>query len=452
MSPEQAIGRQGTIGPSADIYSLGAVLYEMLTGRPPFKAETPIAMIQSQLSDSPTPPRELRAELPEWLDDALARALSKTPDDRFQSAADFRVALEEGLGLDSSARLDTRAQFPEPLFDTAPAVTPSGTPAGPHGSASADAPGPAACGDANADRRASRGRNDGHATHAAPRSSWGAVRSARCGVGVLACRTAAPAGDRGRHLLGSAVGVGIADRAGPGADATVAGCRRGARAGGHRAASTGGGPAATTVRRCRAANASNGTGTTARPHATDSTGRGQRSTGSPWPAEARRRPRLAEGRRGRSCLAKSWRRHVGHRADRRACRKSSADDVFGSSSPRRRWVEEQRAGRVSQPESGGIVVRDGKGDQIVKALPYQSVLSATYRNRAAAMEGRAGSCRSAVRIRRLRLLFQRSKHWLVLQSKDDFILRLEKENVAKVLLAIESRTGLHVQTVVTDNK
>ncbi len=77
-----------------------------MTGHLPFKADTPIAMIQSQVSDAPTPPRELRAELPEWLDATLARALAKAPVDCFQSANEFRLALETGLGVATSTRFE----------------------------------------------------------------------------------------------------------------------------------------------------------------------------------------------------------------------------------------------------------------------------------------------------------------------------------------------------------
>ena len=124
MAPEQVRGLE--IDHRADLYAMAVVLYRLLTGRLPFKAETPIAMIHSQVSDSPTPPRELRAELPEWLDATLERALAKAPADRFQSAEEFREALEEGLGPVSPTRFDTRAYMPE-LLETAAAVTPEST-------------------------------------------------------------------------------------------------------------------------------------------------------------------------------------------------------------------------------------------------------------------------------------------------------------------------------------
>ena len=93
MSPEQAIGRQGTIGPSADIYSLGAVLYEMLTGRPPFRAETPAETERQVIAGEPVPPSRLNAKVPRDLETICLKALSKEPQRRYSSAS----ALAEDL-------------------------------------------------------------------------------------------------------------------------------------------------------------------------------------------------------------------------------------------------------------------------------------------------------------------------------------------------------------------
>lgn len=87
MSPEQAIGRQGTIGPSTDIYSLGAVLYEMLTGRPPFRAETPAETERQVIAEDPAPPSRLNSKVPRDLETICITCLSKDPQRRYSSAA-----------------------------------------------------------------------------------------------------------------------------------------------------------------------------------------------------------------------------------------------------------------------------------------------------------------------------------------------------------------------------
>ena len=91
MAPEQVRGED--VDGRADLYAIGMVLYRMLTGKLPFKADTAVAMIQSQLNATPAPARELRPDLPGWLDTVLMRALAKRTDDRFQSADEFRRAL-----------------------------------------------------------------------------------------------------------------------------------------------------------------------------------------------------------------------------------------------------------------------------------------------------------------------------------------------------------------------
>ena len=91
MSPEQAAGQQ--IGPPSDIYSLGIVAYEMLTGRVPFQADTPVAVLLSHLNSAVPAPHELSGELSRHLEAALRKALAKIPADRFRSASEFVAAL-----------------------------------------------------------------------------------------------------------------------------------------------------------------------------------------------------------------------------------------------------------------------------------------------------------------------------------------------------------------------
>jgi putative two-component system response regulator len=91
MSPEQATGE--TLGPPSDQYSLAIVAYEMLTGRLPFQADTPVAVLISQMSKAMPPTRELEGKLSGHIEDALRRGLAKAPADRYPTASQFVAAL-----------------------------------------------------------------------------------------------------------------------------------------------------------------------------------------------------------------------------------------------------------------------------------------------------------------------------------------------------------------------
>ncbi len=87
MSPEQASGRRGLVGPLSDVYSLGCVLYFALTGRPPFVAETSMDLVMLVIEQDPTPPRALRPRLDRDLEMIVIRCLQKPIDLRYDSAA-----------------------------------------------------------------------------------------------------------------------------------------------------------------------------------------------------------------------------------------------------------------------------------------------------------------------------------------------------------------------------
>jgi serine/threonine-protein kinase len=90
MAPEQIRGQ--AVDHRADIYALGAMTYHVVCGRPPFVADSPIALTFLHCSEPPTPPRQVKADVPEVLEAAILRCLAKRPDDRFGGVDEFMAA------------------------------------------------------------------------------------------------------------------------------------------------------------------------------------------------------------------------------------------------------------------------------------------------------------------------------------------------------------------------
>ncbi len=110
MSPEQV--RSGTIDSRSDIYSFGVTLYELLTGRKPFQADSSYTVLNAQLNDPPIPLIEVNPSIPPALNAIVLRAMEKRPEDRFQSADEFRDALR---GIHEAPTTSAAAVAPQPV-------------------------------------------------------------------------------------------------------------------------------------------------------------------------------------------------------------------------------------------------------------------------------------------------------------------------------------------------
>ena len=123
ISPEQTGRVNRVVDYRTDLYSLGATLYELFTGSPPFTNSDPLELIHFHIARLATPMKEVNPTLPQWLSEIVAKLLAKQPEDRYQSAAAVRADLEEGYELWAShadvesftlGRTDARGQLSIP--------------------------------------------------------------------------------------------------------------------------------------------------------------------------------------------------------------------------------------------------------------------------------------------------------------------------------------------------
>jgi eukaryotic-like serine/threonine-protein kinase len=107
LSPEQARGER--VDARSDLYSTGCLLYELLTGRPPFTGDSPVAIAYQHVRENPIPPSRVDPEIPAWADSIVLKAMAKDPGDRYQSAGEMRNDIQralQGMPVAAPTRLD----------------------------------------------------------------------------------------------------------------------------------------------------------------------------------------------------------------------------------------------------------------------------------------------------------------------------------------------------------
>ncbi|MGE5837383.1 MAG: serine/threonine protein kinase [Acidobacteriota bacterium] len=124
MAPEQVMGHE--IDARADLYAMGVVFYRLTTAKLPFRGDSPFAMAQSQVNEMPTPVAMMRSDLPPWVEQIVARALAKAPEQRFQSAVEFHEAFARclaGLSMTAAAAIASPSEVTAILTPARPSPT-----------------------------------------------------------------------------------------------------------------------------------------------------------------------------------------------------------------------------------------------------------------------------------------------------------------------------------------
>jgi serine/threonine protein kinase len=120
MAPEQALGQHND--PRSDLYSLGIILYEMMTGVAPFQGDTPLAIVMQHLHEKPIPPEQINPHLSRSLSEVIQRSIAKDPDARYPTAATLAVALAEAFNapIPKPAEVNVARQIKREHYEPTP--------------------------------------------------------------------------------------------------------------------------------------------------------------------------------------------------------------------------------------------------------------------------------------------------------------------------------------------
>lgn len=415
MAPEQVLGQD--IDGRADLYSVGVVLYRLITGHLPFTADTAIAMVQRQIKDPPTPVRQFRADVPDWCEQTLDRILAKSPADRFQTAEEFRAALLRGAG--AAAAMNALVSVPDEIERTTPPDAmrvPTFTPALPVSAPTVGVATPPVA-----------PPSSGSAAHVVPTEQPRSEkrRSAHTRGLAIAATAVVVVGAVAVTLL-----IGRPDT--PENPSQVASAPS--------TATTSGGSAATPA-------AENVPPPEASSPAIEQVA-APAVSGSTAPATARRRRAVPEAPdKPPPIVEEAPAPPPGPAAEPPPSAAAALPPV--AFKELKIVVTEQGNARqrdaTLQLAGGRITVADPSG-AVFKALPYDAVLSITYaKSRHPLWQGPAGPIVAARAADGPFGVFRGDRHWLTIRTRAFFvILRLRKENVESVTAALQQRTGAPV--------